>query len=688
MSFLQPLLLAALPLIALPILIHLINQRRYQTIRWAAMMFILAANRMSRGYAKLRQWLILMFRTLAIAGLIFAVARPLASGWLGLTAGGKADTTIIIFDRSPSMRQQSPGTVNSKLETGRQQLVRALSMFGSTRWILIENTTNQPRELESPDALTKLSVTEPSSASADVPTMLQAARDYIEANKSGRTEIWICSDIRQNDWNAESGRWATLRDSFLEFNQGVRFHLLAYPDLAANNVAVRVTDVRRLQTSDSAELLVSLRLTREGVVDEEKQGIPLSFEIEGARSEFTVEMTGSKFDLKDHRLPLERTHERGWAKVSIPADSNAADNEFYFVFDKPTPRVAAIVTDEPQAARPLQLAAQISPDPHQRSSAEILTRDQLPQIDWETLSLLMWQGPLPDADTAKLVQEFVDRGGQVIFFPPRVVSSDDFLGVKWGDWSEKSDGVPIETWRPDQDLLANTQSGAALPVGQLQVRNFCTIEGETTPIASLKGGTPLLARVTTNRGGVYFCGTTVGAGDSSIATDGVVLYVMVQRALNSGAAMLGNARQLMVGDVGHDQAVSWQKLAGPPEALSTEYAFQGGVYQADAKLVALNRTVAEDQAPVLDDVRLTELFKGLDFARVDDQAGNLSALIQEIWRVFLGLMMLALILEAALCLPRITPNPTHSTMSAVAAGFNDNTVGSEAADRPASTSKA
>ena len=41
-------------------------------------MFLLAANRMSRGYAKLRQCLIMLFRVLAIAGLIFAVSRPLA----------------------------------------------------------------------------------------------------------------------------------------------------------------------------------------------------------------------------------------------------------------------------------------------------------------------------------------------------------------------------------------------------------------------------------------------------------------------------------------------------------------------------------------------------------------------------------------------------------------------------------
>ena len=32
---------------------------------------------------------------------------------------------------------------------------------------------------------------------------------YIQANRTGRTEIWICSDLRENDWHADSGRWRT-----------------------------------------------------------------------------------------------------------------------------------------------------------------------------------------------------------------------------------------------------------------------------------------------------------------------------------------------------------------------------------------------------------------------------------------------------------------------------------------------
>jgi hypothetical protein len=247
MSFLQPWMLFALPVIALPIIIHLINQRRYQTIPWGAMMFLLAANRMSRGYARIRQWLILAMRVLALAGLIFAVSRPLISGWLAL--GGGADTTLILLDRSPSMQQQTPGTVGSKLTSARDQLTQTLSVVRSSHWVLFDSAAKTPLDVETPSALARLPQTEPISASTDIPGLLEAASDYIRANQTGRTEIWLCSDLRKNDWDADSGRWKSLRDQFLERPQGVRIHLLAYADRAENNLAVRVTDVRRRKGS-------------------------------------------------------------------------------------------------------------------------------------------------------------------------------------------------------------------------------------------------------------------------------------------------------------------------------------------------------------------------------------------------------------------------------------------------------
>jgi hypothetical protein len=668
MTFLQPLLLAALPLVALPIIIHLINQRRYQTIQWAAMIFLLAANRMSRGYAKLRQMLILLFRMLAIAGLIFAVSRPLSSGWVGRMAGGRPDTTIILLDRSPSMSQHGPGTVVSKLVSGRQQLARTLEMLGSDRWVLIESTSNVPQEIESPEALFKMAVVEPSSTSADVPAMLEAARDYIRANRPGRTEIWICSDLRENDWNADSARWQALRDSFLEFPQGVRIHLLAYADTANGNVAVQVTGVRRQETSDSAELLVSLKLLREGTSDGTLR-LPVQLEIEGARSELTIDMDGSIFELKDHRIPIERKHERGWGKVSIPADANPADNDFYFVFDRPQPRRTLFVSSEPAVIAPLQLAASISSDPAIHCSAELITPQQLASVEWESISVLIWHAPLPDASAAPVVRAFVNRGGQVVFLAPRTPGGNTFMGIGWQDWTEANSDVSIESWRGDQDVLANTQSGAALPVGQLHVRRVCGLDGELTPLATLKGGRPLFARLPTNNGGVYFCATTPDPADSSLASNGVVLYVFIQRALAAGALVLGQTRQVIAGQAASEQTATWRQVAGTPDAISTEYAHHAGIYQAGDKLLAVNRSPAEDRAAVLSDDRVADLFKGLDFTRVDDKAGGVAALVQEIWRSFLMGMMIALLVEAGLCLPKRiqTPNSSVATMASRAA---------------------
>jgi hypothetical protein len=236
--------------------------------------------------------------------------------------------------------------------------------------------------------------------------------------------------------------------------------------------------------------------------------------------------------------------------------------------------------------------------------------------------------------------------------------------------------VPVESWRGDQDVLANTQSGAALPVGRLQVRRYCEVEGELTPLAVLKGGRPLLARLPTTRGGAYFCATTTDPGDSALAADGVVLYVFVQRVLAAGASALGKARQLVAGEAG-EQPAGWRQLAGPADAVSTDYVHHAGVYAAGDRLLAVNRAVAEDQTAVLAPERVAELFRGLNFTRVDDQAGSTAGLIQEVWRPFLVAMLIALLVEAGLCLPRRAQDQQPGTV--VASRFGHPAAGGAAA---------
>ena len=75
MSFLQPSLLLALPLVALPIIIHLINRMRFKRIRWAAMEFLLKAQKRTRRRLIIEQILLLALRCFLVGLLGLLVMR-------------------------------------------------------------------------------------------------------------------------------------------------------------------------------------------------------------------------------------------------------------------------------------------------------------------------------------------------------------------------------------------------------------------------------------------------------------------------------------------------------------------------------------------------------------------------------------------------------------------------------------
>lgn len=674
MSFLQPLMLAALPLIALPIIIHLINQWRYQSRPWGAMMFLLAANRMNRGFARIRQWLILAMRTLAIAGLIFAVARPLSSGLFGLTGGGKIDTAIVILDTSPSMQQVGQGGL-SKLDTAKQQLKDALGKLGAARCVLVA-ADGTAVEFESTSALFDSPLVNPSSATSQLPKQFEGAVDYLRNNEPGPTEIWICSDLRQNDWETDSSLWPLSRDGLAELPLSVNVNLVAYPEPDESNLAVRVTSARRASYEEDAqianELLLSFQISRPAA-DESRPPQDLAVEINlgGNTSSLPVEMTGNRIDVRNHRLPLPASTTSGWGYVSIAADGNAADNKSYFVFAEPALRRVVVVSDEPTSTQPLEIAASITDDGTENPAIEILPAEQVDTLALTDTALLIWQGPLPDRTVAPAVEKYITDGGQVLFFPPAdlrqsgLLDQGTFMGVAWDRWVEASGGAVelpgsdeanpafrVNNWRGDQDLLAATNSGVGLPVGSLEIRGYATLDGdaELSTLAELQDGQPLLAKLPTDAGGVYFCTTTVGRDVSSLAESGVVLFVALQRAIVQGQEALGKVTQRDALETGLES--DWDMVAGSPEVLSTAYDSTAGIYDKGELTFAVNRRAEEDSAEVVDDDTLAGLFAGLQYSRVDATAGDLGGLVREVWRVFLILMIIALIVEAALSLPR------------------------------------
>lgn len=102
-AFLQPWMLWGLGLAAVPVVIHLLNRRRHQTVRWAAMEFLRAAFRKNQRRLRFENLLLLLIRTALIVLLVFALARPFLSGGVASALGTGAVNYTVLLDNSYSM---------------------------------------------------------------------------------------------------------------------------------------------------------------------------------------------------------------------------------------------------------------------------------------------------------------------------------------------------------------------------------------------------------------------------------------------------------------------------------------------------------------------------------------------------------------------------------------------------------
>ena len=304
----------------------------------------------------------------------------------------------------------------------------------------------------------------------------------------------------------------------------------------------------------------------------------------------------------------------------------------------------------------MQLAASISPDPSLKCTAEVVAASQLAAVDWDQVSLLLWQAPLPDARRGKQVQAFVDRGGSVdLLSRPRARRAASSSACAGRPGSSRRPEAPVESWRGDRRSAGpHRQRRSRCRSGSCRSGSTAGLSGEVTPLATLaRRGAPAGAGHDQPRGGLLLR-DHAGAGR-------FVAGHQRRRLLRSGPARAGRRG----GGAGeHAPAHGRRAAARRPDRVEASgrrrrrrfrptTRFTAGVYQDGERLLAVNRAAGEASAPVLADRRVAELFQGLDFARVDDKAGSLGSLIQEIWRLFLVAMMVAMVAEAALCLPKL-----------------------------------
>ena len=644
---------------AIPVIIHLLNRRRFRTVKWAATTFLLKASRESRGKKKLKHFLILACRALAIAALVFAVARPLIGGFLG-SGSGSVGTVVLVLDRSASMETKAGSGEPSHRQAVLDKISEAVKNMGSPRLVLIDSASGETQEVPDPEALTELSTTYATDTAADIPTLLMKAVDYLRETNPGQSEIWLASDLQRSDWRPGDSRWGAVRAGMEALPTQTNLRILTAGDQLVENFSLELLASRRIED----DLFLDLKLTRaEG---EGTTTVPLTYSLKGARTSERVTINGQELRFQK-RIPLSPTDTEGYGWVGLPADNNPRDNSVYYAFGGKEPMQTWLVSENPASATTEYLRKAAAPAGFDRHTCEIVTPTQTSQIDWSAASLIIWQAPLPVGAAATQLTEFVTSGGAALFFPPTTDSSEAIFGTSWGNLETAPSGQFFinGSWIKDDGPWQNGMSDTAMPVDQIKAVQRRAIQGEGSSLAEWDDRSPLLYRQLEGQGTAIFLNTLPDDLWSNI--EFVALHlVAVQRLIEKGSDRLHAGYRATAG---LEKAMT--KNDEVRERLDTfeDYdpalgAYRAGVYRLGKRTVAVNRPAGESSPGRIDQDALDQLLKDTPYTLfANDHKKN--DLVAEAWRAFLIAVLLFLLAEALLCLqPKPTGPPIKAGTSA------------------------
>lgn len=649
MLFLSPLFLWFLAAASVPVVIHLINRRRHKTLKWAAMQFLLKAARESRGKKKLRHILILTCRALGLAALAFAAARPIVSGFLGW-GGGSIDTVVLVLDRSASMEIKAGDGLDTRRQIVIHKVRDAMANLHGARLVLIDSASNKPQEVPSPEVLGELATAAATDTAADFPALLTRAAEYL-TESSGRSEIWLASDLQASNWHPTDERWAAARAGLAALPQKPAIRVLSLTGPTAADSSVRLLGSRRA----GDELLLDLEILRAG----DSRGttsIPLTTHLNGTRATETLTVPGQSLRFQKH-VALPSGSDTGYGWLSIPADGNVRNNTAFFAYGPARPAKTLVVSPPGEAADYLALAA--APPGLSSLGSQRVEPARAGTTIAADFAAILWAAPLPTGATAEALRQFLTSGGQVLFLPPGGPSEATFNDFKWSDPSEAPAGkfFILKDWNHSDGPLRDGIEGTPIAANRLKAIRRQLPLGDAVPLARWEDGEPALTRRVCDRGTAWFLGSIPDYTWSNLG-DADVLLPAVQRIITAGSERFDAA---YLATVGSDAArllpgETRTRLDDHDTADPANAEYEAGVFRLGDRLLALNRPPAEDTPEILTRDALDSVLAGTDHTLLD-QAGqaNDPSLSRDVWRAFIAATLFFLFAEALLCLP----NKTH-----------------------------
>ncbi len=409
MNFLNPIFLAALSAVAVPLLIHLFSRRRVREIPFSTLMFLQRSDRRSMKRVNLRRTLLLILRMAVIALLVLAFARPVMRGGVAalFPAGGSREAGILI-DRSYSMGvRDERGMVFERAGKKAMEILNSLEDEDAIKLITFSsgtrlrytgrnlNMTVLERELESMTS---------SFRSTDVTLSVREALQLLAGSRRPVKELYVISDFQRSglDQVKEEG----------EEEPPVRLYLVPVQPGQGGNVSVRGVFTPRvvLHRGEVAAVTVELKNNSPAFKDR----FPLRILLDGKRViEQEMELLPGEMKRETFYIPVER---EGWleGEVSKGRDRLPADDSRFFVLHA-REKVRTLLVSGREG---MYLKRALDPAGGEGDiSVKTVNWEDITSRDLEDAEVLvLGPGGGPLAGDREIFMDFVKEGGRMVIF--------------------------------------------------------------------------------------------------------------------------------------------------------------------------------------------------------------------------------------------------------------------------------
>lgn len=527
MHFLYPGFLFALGALAIPVIVHLFNFRRYQKVYFSNVQFLKELQEQQSSRRNLKERLILAARLLALLFLVLAFAKPFIPQNQSAKTS-KQQVVSIFVDNSYSM--QTLGKEGSLLDEAKRHAKEIAASYGiNDRFqLLTQDFEGKHQRLlsrdEFNDAVDEVKI---SPQSRTLQQIVNRQQSLIKTQPGNEASIFILSDYQANmGRNKLTGIDSTIAINFVQLKAN------KLPNVAVDS-AWLLSAVHR--PNENEKLVVRLH----NYADEKADKVPLKLAVNGQQKAL------GSFNLDPRAVQNDTLSfsglQAGWQQGQLTLQDNPVtfDNQFYFTFNVKNQLPVLLINGG--------MANQFLKAVFATDQFFVTTNVQDGNVDYAALSnyplIVLSDVKSVSPGLAQQLKSYVSKGGSLVVFQS---ADEDISAYKAllmpmnAAYPEKLVNEPVKVSGINinssvfKNVFEQMPEHPDLPVVKKYYQLNASGQNISENLLTMPGNQPFFAGYKSGSGQVYVSAVPLDEDFSNIQHHSLLLPLMFRIALLSG----------------------------------------------------------------------------------------------------------------------------------------------------------